>query len=163
MNGDRLRKLFGVGPMGALLSLLLLAVALLVDHRLGRPAILSYGSFMKGVGVVLVFAGLGLHLRTMHTLRTWWVEGRLCTTGPFRWFRHPMYAAWITFVSLGVALYLDSWVLLAWAAALHPLWRVLVTAEENMMARLFPDEYPAYAARTGRFIPRPGCRIERPL
>ncbi len=158
MSGDRLRKLFGVGPLGAVLSLLLLAVALLVDHRLGRPVILSHRSFMKGLGVVLVLAGLGLHFRTMYTLRTWWVDGRLCTTGPFRWFRHPMYAAWITFVCLGVALYRDSWVLLAWAVALHPLWRVLVTSEEKMMARRFPDEYPPYAARTGRFIPRPGCR-----
>jgi protein-S-isoprenylcysteine O-methyltransferase Ste14 len=154
MNRDRLRKIFGVGPVGAALSLLLLAVALLVDHRLGSPPILPCRSFLTGLGVLLVLAGLGLHFRSMHALSSWWAEDRLCTRGPFRWFRHPMYAAWITFVSLGVALCLDSWVALLWVVALHAMWRGLVTHEEKMMARHFPDEYPPYAARTGRFIPR---------
>ena len=154
MSGDRLRKLFGVGPMGAVLSLVLLAVALLVDHRLGRPAILSYRPLMRGLGVVLVLAGLVLHFRTMYTLRTWWVEGRLCTDGPFQMvppshvrsmdhLRLPGRGALSRFVGPDR---LDR--------GLHPLWRVLVTREEKMMARRFPDEYPPYAARTGRFIPR---------
>jgi protein-S-isoprenylcysteine O-methyltransferase Ste14 len=154
MNDDRQAKLFGVGPVGVALSLLLLAVALLVDRRLGRPLILPYRLFTRVVGLVFVMAGLGLHFVTMYTLRNWWVEDRLCTRGPFRWFRHPMYAAWITFVCLGVAFYRDSWALLAWVMALHPLWHWLVAREEKMMALRFPDEYPPYAKRTGRFIPR---------
>ena len=155
MNDNRRTKLFGVGPVGVVLSFFLLVVALLIDHRLGRPLILPYRPLMRVVGVVLVLVGLGLHFLTMYTLRSWWVEDRLCTRGPFRWFRHPMYAAWISFVCLGVAFLRDSWVLLAWVVVLHPLWHGLVTSEEKMMARRFPDEYPRYAKKTGRFIPRP--------
>ncbi len=154
MGRGGLQKVFGIGPIGAVASLLLLAAALFADRLLDHPVVLRYYSLMKGFGVVMAGAGLGLHFRTMYALRNWWVEDRLCTTGPFRWFRHPMYAAWITFVSLGVALYLDSWVLLVWVASLHVLWHGLVTYEEKMMAKHFPREYPAYAARTGRFIPR---------
>ena len=154
MNRDRLRRLFGIGPVGASLSLLLLAAAMSIDRMLGHPKMLPYGSLMKGISVVLVLAGLGLSFWTMYTLRNWWVKNRLCTRGPFRWFRHPMYAGWITFVSLGAALYSNSWTLLLWVISLHLLWHRLVRREEKMMVEHFPQEYPSYATRTGRFIPR---------
>jgi len=115
---------------------------------------LPYGSLMKGLGAAMVCMGLGLHFWRMYVLRSWWVENRLCTMGPFKWLRHPMYAAWISCVSLGFALYLNSWILLLWVVSLHPVWHGLATREESMMAAHFPEEYPAYAARTGRFVPR---------
>ena len=109
---------------------------------------------MRIAGGLLIFAGLVLHFWTMYTLRNWWVKNQLCTTGPFRWFRHPMYAAWITLVSLGVALYFNSWILLIWVVSLHPVWHRLIIGEERVMADHFPDTYHAYAKRTGRFVPR---------
>ena len=148
------RRLFGVGPIGAGITLILLAAAIRVDRALGHPEILRYGSLMRMLGVLLICAGLALLFWSMYTLRSWWADNRLCTTGPFRWFRHPMYAAWITFVSLGIAFYLNSWILLAWVILLHPVWHRLVIHEEKMMSERFEDEYRAYAEQTGRFIPR---------
>lgn len=148
------QRLFGVGPIGAGITLILLAVAIRVDRALGHPEILRYGSLMQMLGVLLICAGLVLLFWSMYTLRNWWAKNRLCTTGPFRWFRHPMYAAWITFISLGIALYLNSWILLAWAVSEHPVWHWLVMREEKVMVEHFQDEYRAYAERTGRFIPR---------
>ena len=65
-----------------------------------------------------------------------------------------MYAAWITFVSLGIAVYFDSWVLLLWVVSMHPIWHRLVIHEEKMMSGRFQNEYRVYAGRTGRFVPR---------
>ena len=154
MDRRALQKLFGVGPIGAVISLILLAVAVWADRLLGHPEILKHSSLIEALGALLVCAGLVLYFWTMYVLRNWWVENRLCTTGPFRWFRHPLYAAWITFVSLGVALYLNSWTLLAWVVLQHPVWHWLVIHEEKMMSERFEDEYRAYAEQTGRFIPR---------
>ena len=154
-----LKKLFGIGPIGAGASLILLFLAIRPDRALGHPKILNSRLPLEILGCLLIFTGLVLHFWTMYVLRNWWVKNRLCTRGPFRWFRHPMYAAWITFVSLGVALYLDSWMLLAWVAAQHPLWHWLVIHEERIMAEYFHDEYRSYAARTGRFVPRLGAHI----
>jgi len=97
---------------------------------------------------------LVLYFWTAWVLRNWWVKSQLCTTGPFRWFRHPMYAAWLTFLSPGVAVYRNSWVLLLWVMSLHPVWHLLVVGEEKMMSGRFHEEYRAYAERTGRFVPR---------
>ena len=154
MGRDKIQKLFGVGPRGAAISLLLLALIAWVDRMIGHPAIMVNEVPMKTAGAILVIIGLGLHFWAFFTLRNWWVNNRLCTQGPFKLFRHPMYAAWITFICPGVILYLNSWVLLFWPVLLHPVWHRLVSKEEITMLENFGDEYREYATRTGRFIPR---------
>jgi protein-S-isoprenylcysteine O-methyltransferase Ste14 len=148
------QKLFGVGPMGAFISFVLLAIAVWVNRALGHPLILANPTPIKVIGVAFVVIGLGLLFWSTWTLRNWWGKGRLCTMGPFKWFRHPMYAAWITFVLPGAALYLNSWIILSFVILLHPIWRLLVVREEEMMYNIFSDEYRVYATRTGRFFPQ---------
>jgi protein-S-isoprenylcysteine O-methyltransferase Ste14 len=154
MDISRLQRLFGVGPMGAVISIVWLRLAGWVDHVLGHAGILANPAPIKVVGGVLAAIGLGLLFWTVQTLRNWWAKDELCTTGPFKWFRHPMYAAWITFIAPSVALYLNSWIILFFAILLHPIWRQLVMREEKVMFEKFQNEYRVYAARTGRFIPR---------
>ena len=154
MGSDKVQKIFGVGPRGAAISLLLLALIAWVDSMVGHPAIVVNEVPMKTAGVMLVVIGLGLHFWAFFTLRNWWVNNRLCTQGPFKLFRHPMYAAWITFIFSGVILYLNSWIFLSWLVLVHPIWHRLVRKEETVMLENFGDEYREYAIRTGRFVPR---------
>jgi len=151
---SRLNKLFGVGPIGMSISLVLLAIAVWVDRVLGHSAILTNPTPLKAVGVALVIIGLGLSFWSFWTLRNWWAKDELCTMGPFKWFRHPMYAAWITFIIPAVALYLNSWIILLFAVLIHQIWHQLVIQEEKMMLEIFPEEYRLYSTRTGRFFPR---------
>ncbi len=65
-----------------------------------------------------------------------------------------MYAAWITFICPGVALYLNSWFYMFWVLLLHLLWHKLVKKEEIIMIDTFGDIYKDYAGRTGRFLPK---------
>ncbi len=154
MNTEMRQKLFGVGPIGAAVSFIILAIGFWVDRSLGNPTILRNPVSLKVIGVTLVLAGLGLHSWSMYTLRNWWIKNELCKSGPFKWFRHPLYAAWITFVLPGAALYLNSWTMLFFTILLHPIWQLLVIREELMMRAKFADEYPAYVARTWKFFPK---------
>ena len=154
MGQNKLQKIFGIGPKGAAISLLLFLLIAWIDHMIGYPAIVLNTALMKAVGAALVILGLGLHFWALLTLRNWWVDDKLCTMGPFKYFRHPMYAAWITFISLGVVFYLNSWAYFFWLVLLHPIWHRLVMKEEITMLDKFGDEYKAYASRTGRFIPQ---------
>ncbi|MBF0552431.1 MAG: methyltransferase domain-containing protein [Deltaproteobacteria bacterium] len=151
---SRLQKIFGVGPLGAVISLGLLTIAAWVDHVLGHSTILANPAPLRVAGGALAVIGLGLYGWSLWTLRNWWTKDELCTTGPFKWFRHPVYAAWITFISLSLALYLNSWIILFVVILLHPIWHHLVIREEKMMSDKFQNEYTEYAARTGRFIPK---------
>jgi len=151
---SRLKKLFGVGPIGMTVSFAVLAAAFLLDRRLGCPAMLDNALPLQIAAGGLAAAGLCLLGWGARTLRSWWKKGELCVGGPFRWFRHPIYAAYITFIFPAAALFLNSWIMLAAAAALHPLWHLLVRHEETMMLEHFAEQYESYLLMTGRFFPR---------
>lgn len=154
MYRSRLKKIFGVGPLGALISLVLLAITAGIDHYAGLGTITRYAGAAHLAGWLLVILGLGLHIWSFTTLRAWWVEDQLCTQGPFRLVRHPMYAAWISLIAPGVVLILNSWIYLVWLLAVQILFNRLVLREEETMGRLFGDAYRTYASQTGRFLPR---------
>jgi protein-S-isoprenylcysteine O-methyltransferase Ste14 len=148
------RKIFGVGPFGAIISVALLIIAWWVDQILGHVPISAQPVFIKAIASLLMAMGIGLHLWTAWTLRNWWIKDQLCTMGPYRYLRHPMYAAWITFIALGISLYLNSWIFLLWYLLLQPIWHWLVVTEEVMMADAFGNEYQSYVECTGRFFPK---------
>jgi len=154
MEIDRYRKVFGVGPSGAVISLVLFAIAWWVDLALGHLTITIHSGVTNVAAAILITTGAALHVWTFITLKKWWSNSRLCAGGPFRWFRHPMYAAWITFITLGICLFLNSWVFVGWYLLLHPIWHRLVIKEEMMMADHFGDAYRQYRVSTGRFFPK---------
>lgn len=154
MLGSRLKKLFGVGPFGMMISFILLTAAFFADRLLGHVAILADPAPLRIAAGALAGAGFCLLAWGARTLRGWWKKGELCTDGPFRWFRHPIYAAYITFLFPAAALFFNSWIMLAATAALHPLWHLLVRLEETMMLEHFAERYSGYMRRTGRFFPR---------
>ena len=151
---NKLKKIFGIGPTGAIISIFLLAIFVWANSMIELSIFVEYSGLMKILGIVLVILGLVLHFWSFSTLRSWWVDGKLCIRGPFKHFRHPMYAAWITFICPGVALYLNSWFYLFWVLLLHLLWHKLVKEEERIMTDTFGDIYKNYALRTGRFFPK---------
>lgn len=151
---NRYLKIFGIGPVGALISLILFGLAFWIDGRIGHLPITGQAGVARAGAILFLLLGAGLHLWTMKTLKGWWQEDDLCTQGPFRFFRHPMYAAWISAICVGVALWVNSWVMVLWVAALHPVWHRLVLFEETMMHRRFGAAYDAYAKSTGRFLPK---------
>ena len=154
MSPGTYKKLFGVGPLGALITLLLFLLAWWVDRAVGHVIIAESPFVLRCVGVLLIGFGLFLHMWTFFTLKNWWQKDQLCIGGPFRYFRHPMYAAWVSFISMGVALMLNSWAYVFWSVALHPIWHLLARREEKIVVDAFGDQYRRYAATTGRFLPR---------
>ena len=87
-----------------------------------------------------------LHIRT---------EGHpLVTSGPYRWVRNPMYTSlYIIFISF--FLVSANWLIgLAWLTGYTVLMIARVPKEEALMKQKFGDEYNAWRARSGRFLPR---------
>jgi protein-S-isoprenylcysteine O-methyltransferase Ste14 len=77
--------------------------------------------------------------------------GGIVTAGPYRFWRHPIYAAIIFFVWAGVAAHFrPSTALLALAVTSGLFVRMI--AEERLLRRQYPA-YVEYAARTSRLIP----------
>jgi protein-S-isoprenylcysteine O-methyltransferase Ste14 len=80
-------------------------------------------------------------------------EHTLVTHGPYRWVRHPFYDV----VLLGVvsmSLLTANWLLALSGLTAFAMIVVRTRIEEEKLVDRFGDEYRAYMARTGRFLPR---------
>ncbi len=151
-------KRFGIGPIAGLTGFLLFALLLLLDCKLGPVKILNQPQPFRIAGCILIGLWFCWQFWAIKTIRSWWRDGRLCTFGPFRFVRHPMYSGGLFLAGLGTALLFNSWATLLWPILLYPVWSFLVRKEEKMMTAVFGRDYAQYAARTGRFLPRLGRR-----
>jgi len=144
----------GLVRWGMLLNTGLLLVVLDYAHWRLVPALAR--PLLQGLGVVL--GTLGASWQTWVDL---WLarhftgdlpQRKLMTEGPFRFVRHPRYAA---FLVRKVAWPLVFASVIGWA--LLPVWLVVLSKrmrrEETHMIELFGAEYVAYADRTARLLP----------
>ena len=99
---------------------------------------------------LMLWARITFGLRSFHAVANP-TAGGLVTSGPYRWVRHPIYAAILLFIWACVA---SHWSLLTAATAVvaSAAIAVRVGAEERLVAQRYP-EYVGYAARTKRIIP----------
>lgn len=137
-----------------------MALDLVLDRL--RPAPLPGSrAFHRTAGALLVLAGVGLNFRALqerrrHTVGRFALEHPedLVTTGPYAITRHPMYAGW-WFIRLGAGTLAGS----AWTLVTLPVLSLAghpeVLREEALLARLFPESYPAYAGRVPRYLGLP--------
>ena len=151
---NNFKRLFGAGPRGLLISIALLIIAYFVEPVLGLPQIHNskiLGALFFGFSIVLTILLIIWSAKSLNPDQ----RGReLITSGAFKYFRHPLYAAFLNFFNFGFAFFCDNYVFIIWAILQHPVWHVNVVSEEKMVKKLFPVDYDQYCKKTGRFIPR---------
>lgn len=150
----RYQKLFGVGPLGLLIGIALLGLLWFLDRTLQHVEILSRPRTLRVIGSILIVLWIFWHAWSIRTLSRWWRHDQLCTTGPYRFVRHPVYAGGVLLAGIGITLILNSWIILPFPALLFATYSGLVREEEAMMTEVFGETYKRYAARTGRLFPR---------
>lgn len=101
-------------------------------------------------GALMIWSRLTFGLRSFHgTAQP--TAGGLETGGPYRFIRHPIYAAILLFVAAGVLSHVSVTTAAAGVIAAAAT-AVRIRAEERLLAASYP-EYAEYAARTKRLIP----------
>jgi len=147
-------KLFGSGPTGVVVSLILLVIAIWLDKYLNLPPIIQNDSLRLGIFLASCVLAVVIIVWSVKSLPALDRGNKLCTSGAFKYFRHPLYAAFLSVFDFGLALYLNSVVYIIWAIALHPVWHWVIGYEEKLMIGVFGQDYIDYQNRTGRFFPR---------
>jgi protein-S-isoprenylcysteine O-methyltransferase Ste14 len=119
-----------------------------------RESLLAFGVMAIGVQVastlLMLWARLSLGRRSFHAAADA-TEGGLVTWGPYRYLRHPIYAAVLYFLWAGVLTHLSIINGLSGALVTVGL-AVRMRAEERLVAERYP-EYAVYAAHTKRIVP----------
>lgn len=110
------------------------------------------------VGGLVMLGATWLAGWTLLVFKTWRVKAELshahelCTEGPFRWIRHPIYTAMFLH-ALGSALWYPSPVSFAGALAMFIGGELRARAEEKLLLRAFGERYRELLGRTRRFFP----------
>ena len=154
INISKTQKIFGVGLIGITIGLTLCILLWLLDRILHHVEISSQSRPIRILGVVLIAIWVCWHSWCIKAISQWWRHDQLCTKGPYRIVRHPIYAGGTLLGSVGVALLFNSWVMLLLPVLMYVAYSILVRNEETMMAAVFGEEYQRYAAETGRLFPR---------
>ena len=140
-----------VASIGATAVLPVAIVGLFVQHALfaTRPGFVVVQVLALSL---MIWARLTFGMRSLHFAANP-TAGGLVTSGPYRFVRHPIYAAILFFVWAGVASQTTTTlpgvglgILVSAATA------VRIVAEERLVTARYP-EYVAYAARTKRVVP----------
>lgn len=161
MKTTSFNKIFGSGPVGFSVSLLLLYVARWLNLRIDLPPISNNELLLKTIFLVSGLVTLVIIVWSLKSLPVAKRGNRLCTTGAFKYVRHPLYAAFLSVFSFGLAIYLNSYIYILWAVLLHPIWAFLVRPEEKLMIDVFGEAYLDYEKKTGRFVPRLTTKSQR--
>jgi protein-S-isoprenylcysteine O-methyltransferase Ste14 len=134
-----------LGFVLAVLAIVWLALqrALFCPHPVGI-------AFQALAVLLMVWARLTFGLRSFH-LGAAPTAGGLVTHGPYRWWRHPIYAAVLYFAAAGVFCHPSGRALAAGLLVAAGLGTRMVL-EERLVRERYP-EYGAYAARTRRVVP----------
>ena len=172
--------LFRGEPIGRLLGMLaLVPCTVLVGEGLlaafAPDRLTPFGQFLpsravlvvRPVGLVLLFGGTALMFLAQLDLGASWRIGidhqlspGLVTTGIYQFCRNPIFLFMFAAFA-GFALLVPSWLSLAVVVGVVIGFRhEVVHVEEPYLLRTYRDEYRAYAARVGRFLPRIG-RFQR--
>jgi protein-S-isoprenylcysteine O-methyltransferase Ste14 len=103
------------------------------------------------VGLLLVLAGLVVRSWAAGTLRKY---KQLITSGPYALVRNPLYVGSFLMMAGFCTLIGNVVVGCLVIVPMIALYWLAVRDEEQLLTRFFPDQWPAYAARVPRFVPR---------
>jgi len=128
----------------------LVGLDLFVFHNTPRD-VLRLTDPLVVLAELLILMGLVIRSWAAGTLRK---KKQLATSGPYAWIRNPLYAgSFLMMLGFGTLMHdpLTLWIVIGPVAWMY--WQA-VLAEERHIASIFPGEWPQYAAKVPRFIPR---------
>ena len=145
-------RLFGSGPRGALIGALLFVPVYLGESIVALPEITGNDTFRYTFFALLSLISLFVIIWSLKSLPPEERGKTLVTNGAFKYFRHPLYGAFVSFFNFGFVVLMNNWIYMIWALVMIPVWHLNIQKEEALMLKEFGKEYEDYSHRTGRFF-----------
>jgi protein-S-isoprenylcysteine O-methyltransferase Ste14 len=152
-TSPELKRIFCVGPLGCLMTLILWLGTGALEKIISFPKMNINPTFRTILMVILAIDALYLLFGGVLSLPIKERGKTLVTTGPYKYIRHPLYSAFIYSMTGLLALWFESWFLLFSVVVLALIWSLLVQKEEQYMLDKFGKTYRDYIEKTGQFLP----------
>ena len=146
---------FGIGPRLASLSITYCLGAFILT-RYWAPLFNLGGipdKMRLGMGVTIIAVGIPFFIIAVISMSRAYNAGRLATKGIFGCCRNPVYAAWIVFIVPGLALLVNSLLVLTAPIVMYILFRILIEKEERFLEGKFGDQYRVYRENIPELLP----------
>jgi len=147
----------GIGPKIARVTIPYLVIA--IGLTILFPAIFTFGKDLQKpflvAGIIVLALALAFYIATLRLMVPGIRNNRLVTGGVYRLCRNPLYSALLLFLIPGVGLLLNSWIILSASIIGYLLFRKYIFQEEEVLERLFGDDYRNYRNKTSLFFPNP--------
>ena len=118
-----------------------------------RNTIFTDNLYIIVLGVLITIAGVSLCLAASIHLGRAKEAGKMATSGPFQYIRHPIYTS-IYLISIGFGFLFFAWIWFLVMVVFIPLWWLESKEEEKEMLEKYGKEYVDYQERTKMFVPR---------
>ena len=146
---------WGTGPIFAALSISYGTLTILLN-RYFHP-VFQIGSvpylFLTILGIALIVIGIPFYIISAKKVMRAYNADKLVTDGIYRCCRHPLYASWVVFIIPGIALLVNSWIVLTTPIFMYFILRKLVKKEEIYLESVFGSSYREYKEKVPCIIP----------
>jgi protein-S-isoprenylcysteine O-methyltransferase Ste14 len=139
-------KITGVAPLIAVPTFIYLIITVIINY-LTKP----FFSIIKNDSAVLIYLGIALILPGIimvancgRRLLKSFDKNILMTGGLYKFFRDPMYVAYLIFVIPGICLLFNSWLVLTTIIINYVLYSILIKKEHKYLEEKFGAEYKNY-------------------
>jgi protein-S-isoprenylcysteine O-methyltransferase Ste14 len=147
----------GVGPKIARIAIPFLVIAIVLTVLF--PGIFTFGTSAEKpllfAGIILLAIAIVFYISTLSVLVPGIRGNRLVTGGVYRLCQNPLYAALLLFLIPGLGLVLNSWIIPLTSLLGSLAFRKYIHEEEDLLERLFGDEFRQYRDKTSFFFPNP--------
>ena len=150
-------KFLGIGPKMVVITFPYLAIAIalsIVYFPLFRFAE-DPGKIIRFFGILILLGGIVFYGFTANSLIRGLRKTQLLTSGTYSLCQNPLYAAFILMILPGLALILNSWLVLLTSLVMYVPFKIYIHQEYEEMERFFGDEYLEYRKNTPELIPFP--------
>ncbi len=151
---------WGIGPQFTLLSVIYAAIILFLHYAYFSSLTFTIISRWINLiaGIILILIGLPLFIISGIMVHKYFNEGKLCTTGVYSYFRHPLYASWIVFIIPGTVLIIGSIIAITWPVFMYIIFRILIAEEDTYLKEKFGHEYIDYERAVNAVLPKLSIR-----
>ena len=156
---EKMKKLnaLGIGPKIGIVAIPWFIVTLLlsiyyketfyVGETLHRPLTI--------IGIVLLAIGVIFYAITVRLLLKGIKTTTLQTGGTYYLCQNPLYTCMILMIVPGIALWVNSWLMLTTSIVAYIMFRINIKSEYNEMESFFGEKYLEYKKNTPEFWPFP--------
>lgn len=146
---------WGIGPKMVLYLTPFIILSIFLDSIYYPAFLLPINRvFMIILGFILITIGGIILAKARIAINEAYRASELVTTGVYGYMRHPLYAAFILFITPGIVCLFNSWLIFFVPIVLYIIFRIMIKQEENYCLNKFGEKYVHYKKNVYAIIPK---------